>query len=77
MPEHEQPIDIRELILLDTIQFCTLLRISIRTAFELRRDGEIPYVKIQSRVFYRLSDVCDLMERLEIKKLNKRIKPCN
>ena len=69
--EEKKGIDIKELILLDTNQFCALARISIRTAFEWRRDQIIPFVRIQSRVYYRLSDVCALMERSTLKKLNK------
>ena len=60
----EEGLNFRSLILLKTSEFCQMLHITPRTALEWRRDGVVPYIRIQGRIYYRLSDVLNVLDLL-------------
>lgn len=39
------------------------LRLSTLTLYRLRKSGELPYVRLASKLFYKRSDLIDLIER--------------
>lgn len=51
-----------DLILLDSLELASLLKISQRSLYKWRRDGVLPYLRIQGRIYYQLSDLFDSME---------------
>ena len=52
-----------EQVVLDDADFCSMLKISKRTAANLRASGEIPYHMPAGKVLYKLSDVFEMIER--------------
>lgn len=73
MPKTVFEMPILKLILVDTEEFCSMFKISSRTAYEWRRDKIIPFVKIQGHIFYRLSDVLSTLNELTIKNEKKTL----
>ena len=45
-------------------EVCKLLRISERSLHTYRRNGEIPYTTIGSKIFYRVSDIKGLINNI-------------
>ena len=68
-------INLTDLVLLDSLELSTLLHISQRSLYKYRRDQLIPYIRIQGRIYYRLSDVFASLEYFKLKNhLKIRIK---
>jgi hypothetical protein len=59
---------------LDNQEFCFLLKISKRTAQNYRDQGLVAFSQIESKVYYKLSDVHELLEsnRVAVSKQQKR-----
>jgi len=48
-------------------EVCKILRISTRTLVNYRRRGTLPYAKIGRKIYYKLEDVEQLLERHYVK----------
>jgi len=59
--------NLTDLVLLDSLELSNLLHISQRTLYKYRRDQILPYIRIQGRIYYRLSDVFESMEYFRLK----------
>lgn len=57
-------------VILDESDFIRTLKISKRQAAKMRAEGAISYSKIGGKLYYRLSEVLDYIERHEIKGLH-------
>ena len=58
-------------IILDDFDFCKFLKISKRHSANLRATGAITYSKAGGKIYYRLSDVLDFIEKNEIKCIDR------
>ncbi len=58
-------------VILDDLSFCELLHISKRHSANLRASGAITYSKAGGKIYYRLSDALDFIEKNEIKCVNR------
>jgi len=56
-PEHK---------ILDDVDLCNLLKISKRTSAYWRERGEITYSKLGGKIYYRLSDILELIKKNEV-----------
>lgn len=56
-------------VLLDESDFIRVLKISKRQAAKMRAEGVITYSKIGSKLYYRLSDIFEYIERFEVKSI--------
>jgi len=61
-------------VILSETDFQQFLQISKRHAATLRSEGWITYSKVGGKQYYKLSDVLNLIERHEIKSVDKRIR---
>ena len=48
---------------LDNQEFCLLLKISKRTAQNYRDKGLVPFSQVESKVYYKLADVYQMLEK--------------
>jgi hypothetical protein len=55
-----------ETIIIDDVELREMLKISKRSTAYLREKGLISYSKIGEKIYYRLSDVLDLVKRTRI-----------
>ena len=64
-----------EQVILDEVDFCKFLKISKRHAADLRSEGWVSYSKIGGKLYYKLSDVLNFIERHQVKSVleNKRL----
>ena len=46
----------------DTSEVCAMLNLSKRSVQSMRERGELPYTKIEGRVYHRADDVAKMME---------------
>ena len=53
--------------IIDNSRFIELMGISTKTAQSWRDQNLISYTKIQGKIFYRKSDIVDLMNRYHVK----------
>lgn len=53
-------------VILDEVDFCSLLKISKRTAATLRAKKVVPYYKLRGKLLYKLSDVLTTIEQNKI-----------
>ena len=58
-------------VILDETDFCSLLHISKRHAANLRANRLITYSKSGGKIYYRLSDVLEFIEKNEIKCIDR------
>lgn len=58
-------------VIFDEIDFCSLLNISKRHAANLRANRLITYSKSGGKIYYKLSDVLNFIEKYEIKCIDK------
>jgi len=61
-------------VILSETDFQQFLQISKRHAATLRSEGWITYSKVGGKQYYKLSDVLNLIERHEIKSVDKRVR---
>lgn len=54
-----------EEVLLDNFEFIRRFKINRRTAYNWRRKGLLPFVVIEDKIFYRLSEVRKFIDRNE------------
>ena len=47
---------------LDTSEVCAMLNLSKRSVQSMRERGELPYTKIEGRIYHRADDVVKMME---------------
>lgn len=47
---------------LDTSEVCAMLNLSKRSVQSMRERGELPYTKIECRIYHRADDVAKMME---------------
>lgn len=74
-PDRSADLNLTDLILLDSLELSGLFHISLRTLYKWRRDKILPFIRIQGRIYYRLSDVFESMEYFKLKNhLKVRIK---
>ncbi len=52
-----------ETVWLDNQEFCQLLKISKRTSQNYRDQGLVSFSQVGSKVYYRLSDVHEMLEK--------------
>ncbi len=52
-----------ENVWIDNQEFCLLLKISKRTAQNYRDRGNIPFSQVESKVYYKLADVHQMLEK--------------
>ena len=57
--------------IIDNFRFIELMGISTKTAQSWRDLNLISYTKIQGKIYYRKSDIVDLMNRYHVKSSNK------
>jgi len=57
-------------IILDEVDFCQFLKISKRHAADLRSEGKVSYSKIGGKLYYKLSDVLNFIERYQVKSVD-------
>lgn len=57
-------------VILDEVDFCQFLKISKRHAANLRSTGAITYSKAGGKIYYKLSDVLDFIEKNQIKSVD-------
>ena len=55
-------------LLLSHDSFCELFEITKETCAEWRKNYEIPYVNLPHRIFFRVEDVQDFIDRLTVVK---------
>jgi hypothetical protein len=60
-------------IIIDDVELRNMLKMSKRSTAYLREKGMITYTKIGSKIYYKLSDVLDLMERNQVKAVKSSI----
>jgi hypothetical protein len=60
-------------VILDDVDLRNMLKVSRRTSAYWRGRGEITYSKLGGKIYYRLSDVLELIERNEIAAITPRI----
>ena len=60
-------------VLLDDVELREMLKMSKRSTGYLREKGLITYTKIGSKIYYKLSDVLDLMDRYQVKAVKSSI----
>ena len=60
-------------IIIDDVELRNMLKMSKRSSAYLREKGMITYTKIGSKIYYKLSDVLDLMERNQVKAVKSSI----
>ena len=65
-PEIKKPIDI-----IDNPKFMELMGISQKTAQAWRDKGTISYSQVGNKIYYRISDIKELLERFHIKAIRK------
>ena len=53
-------------VILDEVDFCSLLKISKRTAATLRAKKMVPYYKLGGKLLYKLSDILTAIEQNKI-----------
>lgn len=53
-------------IWLNKQEVCQMLRISERSLQNYRKSGEVPYSKIGSKIFYKVSDIKALMDTKQL-----------
>ena len=58
-------------VILDEVDFCKFLKICKRHAANLRASGAITYSKAGGKIYYRLSDVLDFIEKNKIKCIDR------
>jgi len=58
-------------VILDETDFCNLLHISKRHAANLRANRMITYSKSGGKIYYRLSDVLEFIEKNQIKCIDR------
>ena len=54
-------------------EICELLKISTKTLYRLRKNGDISYSSIAQKHYYRKSDIWKLMEKRAVKSTDERI----
>ena len=66
-------------VILNNEKLCAFLDISPRQAAYLRARREISYSRVGGKIYYRLSDVLDLIKRNEVKAISmqNRFNPSN
>ena len=47
---------------LDTSEVCDMLNLSKRSVQSMRERGELPYTKIEGRIYHRAEDIANMME---------------
>lgn len=47
---------------LDTSEVCDMLNLSKRSVQSMRERGELPYTKIEGRIYHRTEDIAKMME---------------
>ena len=47
---------------LDTSEVCVMLNLSKRSVQSMRERGELPYTKIEGRIYHRAEDIANMME---------------
>lgn len=47
---------------LDTSEVCAMLNLSKRSVQSMRERGELPYTKIEGRIYHRTDDLAKMME---------------
>ena len=67
-PETKKPIEI-----IDNPKFMELMGISQKTAQAWRDKGTISYSQVGNKIYYRISDIKELLERFHIKAIRKEI----
>lgn len=65
-PETKKPIEI-----IDNPKFMELMGISQKTAQAWRDKGTISYSQVGNKIYYRISDIKELLERFHIKAIRK------
>jgi hypothetical protein len=60
-------------IIIDDVELRNMLKMSKRSSAYLREKGMITYTKIGSKIYYKLSDVLELMERNQVKAVKPSI----
>ena len=58
-------------VILDDFDFCQFLKISKRHSANLRATGAITYSKAGGKLYYRLSDVLEFIEKNQIECIDK------
>ncbi|MGG9960010.1 helix-turn-helix domain-containing protein [Ferruginibacter sp. SUN106] len=61
-------------VILDEVDFCNFLKISKRHACDLRVEGQITYSKIGGKLYYKLSDILNFIERHQVKSVAQSIR---
>jgi len=59
---------------LDEVDFCNYLKISKRTAATYRQNALIQFSKIGGKIYYRLSDVLELLEKNKVPAASSKVK---
>ena len=49
---------------LDTREVCAMLNLSKRSVQSMRERGELPYTKIEGRIYHRADDITKMMEAM-------------
>ena len=62
-PFPEQELDPERLVLLDSNDFCSYLKISSRTEFRYRSKALLPHIRIRGRIYYTMADIREMMEK--------------
>ncbi|MBO7418499.1 MAG: helix-turn-helix domain-containing protein [Bacteroidaceae bacterium] len=47
---------------IDTSEVCAMLNLSKRSVQSMRERGELPYTKIEGRIYHRVEDIASIME---------------
>jgi excisionase family DNA binding protein len=47
---------------LDTEEACSVLHISERTLYEIKREGELPFIPLRRKMLFRASDIQQYLE---------------
>jgi len=69
--KYQRPAD---QVILDEVDFCQFLRISKRHASDLRSEGQITYSKIGGKIYYKLSDILNFVERHQVKSVSDTVR---
>lgn len=56
-------IEITEEDFIDNSDLCLYLQSDDKTTYRLRRDRKIPYFKVRKKIYYRLRDVKEMIEK--------------
>jgi hypothetical protein len=62
-----------ELKILDDVELINFLKVSKRTSAYWRERGEITYSKLDGRIYYRLSDILELIKKNEVPAVRSRL----